>query len=214
MASVPGVVALVLGTIYGLGLTAGPGLGKLLPGHPMQPMMKEGFDAVMGPFFGVPGDLGRILIGVADVLAGVGTLVALWGEQLGLLGPPGRGTLLDLAQSLIVCAYIGSAFIGFGGTGFHVAVGDPDWVPPFVVGFLAVLLLVCRLMVTPDVSPSVVGGFVGLCIVLTVTSLIMRALYGLPLQEAKEKQAEFKKKMEAQMAGPGASTEPLAGATA
>jgi len=209
MMTIPGVVALALGTLYGLGLTAGPGLSKLLPAHPLHKLMKDGFHLLIGPFYGVPGDLFRIVLGIADSCAGVGLLVALWGEFLGLLGPGGPGTLLELAQSLIICACIGSGWINANAVAFDAAVGG-DWKPSLVLALVAAVLLACRLMVTDRVLPLLVGGFVGACLLMLAVSLTCRGLYGTPLKEAREKHAEFQKIMEAEMAGPGASTEPLA----
>jgi len=214
MASVLGVVSLVIGSLYAAFMLAFPGLVKVLPCHPMYPILKFAFDVAYGPFYGMSGDLLRLADGASIMAAGLGLLVALWGEQLGLLGQEGPGSLLGLAQSLVVCAYFGLAWIFFHAAAFHITVGDKSGVaPPAVLGVVAVALLVCRLVVSP-VNLALVGAFAVASLLLLVAMLAMHALYGASTAEIAEKYPEVKKAFEGDAAAPGPSTEPLAGGEA
>ncbi|CAK0873162.1 unnamed protein product [Prorocentrum cordatum] len=215
MASVLGVVSLVISSLYEALVLAFPGLIKLLPCHPMQPILKFAFGVTYGPFYGLSGDLLRSADGASIMAAGLGLLAALWGEQqLGLLGPEGPGSLLGLAQSPVVCAFCGSAWIFFHAAASHIAVGDKSGAaPPAVSGAVAVALLVCRLVVSP-VNLALVGAFAVASLLLLVAMLTMRTLYGAPTAEIAEKYLEVKKAFEGDAAAPGPSMEPLAGGEA
>eukprot|EP00971_Amphidinium_carterae_P092370 1828682-Amphidinium_carterae.1 len=58
------------------------GLGKLLPSHPMYSTLKAEFDKLVGPYLGWPATLLRLVLGLAEVAAGLALLMIIWGEEL------------------------------------------------------------------------------------------------------------------------------------
>jgi len=136
-------VAQVLGSLMGFMYFAGPGLGKLLPFHPMYSQMEPGFKFGMGPFFGMPGDPMRIIIGLANASAGLGMLVALWTPHAML-----KGDMVELSEVLLLCASVGLITISIGAAWFHTAMeGNPG--PMMMMLPMHCIILGCRLQVTP-----------------------------------------------------------------
>ena len=80
-------VSLLIGTLLGTLFFAIAGLGKLLPGHPMHSVFSSTFDKAIGPFFGLPATSLRLVIGFAELSAGLCFIVVPWGLYFGIFGP-------------------------------------------------------------------------------------------------------------------------------
>jgi hypothetical protein len=189
-------VAQILGTLIGLMYTFIAGLGKLLPCHPMYAQLKSGFDTQHGPFFGLPGDLLRWIIGLAGFCAGAGTLVVLWCPH-NLLGD-----LVEPSQVLLLCASCGLITTSLGAAWVHIAVeGNPGAMTMLLP--MHVTILICRLQVTPLDAfkdrglantplfskfpyDSLFEEFLILCAVGLVGAVISRTLFGKPTAEIQE----------------------------
>eukprot|EP00747_Dinoflagellata_sp_TGD_P038134 gnl/TRDRNA2_/TRDRNA2_139486_c0_seq2.p1 gnl/TRDRNA2_/TRDRNA2_139486_c0~~gnl/TRDRNA2_/TRDRNA2_139486_c0_seq2.p1 ORF type:complete len:192 (+),score=25.08 gnl/TRDRNA2_/TRDRNA2_139486_c0_seq2:68-643(+) len=169
-------VAQVLGSLLGFLFFAMAGMGKLVPVHPMYAMMKPGFADKMGPFFGLNGDLLRTIIGLAEVAAGLGYLVGLWGSFFGLI----EGDLLDLCDALLICAPLGMVVIMLCGGWFHIAVeGKPG--PPGPLTVMNLVILGARLKVTPfaELSDKMVVIVFGIVAVVGVAlAVVLRLALG------------------------------------
>lgn len=90
------------------------GSGKLVPGHPLNGEMIEGFKYKNGPCWGVPvagGDAFRISIGIFE-LTGLAFCLCMFGETKAL-------TILSIIGPLMW------AFVTAGGTMTHILSGDP-----------------------------------------------------------------------------------------
>eukprot|EP00927_Polykrikos_kofoidii_P075540 TRINITY_DN71798_c0_g1_i1.p1 TRINITY_DN71798_c0_g1~~TRINITY_DN71798_c0_g1_i1.p1 ORF type:complete len:219 (+),score=40.09 TRINITY_DN71798_c0_g1_i1:64-657(+) len=190
-------MSFISGTLMGLlvGLMSGP--GKLLPFHPMFKKMKLDFEKLTGPFFGLPGDLVRVIIGLAELAAGWGILVALWGG--GVFGVI-TGDLLNLGNCLTICAGIGLIVIFVGALWYHVVVdGSPGPTPVFLV--LLFMLVGSRLQVTPmdgfsSEHQTIIKAFSAVSVVGLIGTVIMRCVGGKTAAELRAVKEELDKPIE------------------
>lgn len=165
------------------------GAGKLVPAHPMYKEMEPGFAKLMGPFFGLPGGLLRVVLGLAYLSAGLGLLTGIWGEYLKKFD----GDLLALDQALLVCVPIGVITIHLGALFFHLAIeGNPG--PPAMFIPMMCLLLYSRLQLTPyetmsEHSQKVIKCFVGVCGAGLVLGCITKCAAGTSTDEIKKTKA-------------------------
>jgi hypothetical protein len=101
LAMLPAVLgSLLIGTPLGFLFLAIAALGKLLPGHPMYNVLVSTFDKAIGPFFGLPATLLRLIIGLAELSAGLVFLVVPWGLYMGVI-PPGLEAASEASRILV-----------------------------------------------------------------------------------------------------------------
>lgn len=185
-------VSLAVGSLFGFMFAAGPGLGKVLPAHPMFKEMVSGMAQLMGPFYGIKGDILRNCLGFPYIAAGLGMIVGLWCEFLGSID----GDLLVLAQALLICAPIGIITIQLGAGWFHIAVdGHPG--PSVVLIPMMALLLYTRLQITPyEIFPSekqiIIQVFIAVCGIGFIGAAISKVVNGEDTETLKDKAAEMK----------------------
>lgn len=101
LAMLPAVLgSLLIGTPLGFLFLAIAALGKLLPGHPMYNVLVSTFDKAIGPFFGLPATLLRLIIGLAELSAGLVFLVVPWGLYMVVI-PPGLEAASEASRILV-----------------------------------------------------------------------------------------------------------------
>ncbi len=191
-AAIAAWVSVVFGTLFGLLLVLMSGAGKLLPFHPMYTKLQPGFEKMMGPFFGLPGDALRIFIGLSEVAAGAGFLVGVWATQLGLV----NADLKVLANALLISDAVAIASLFAGATWYHVAVeGSPGACPVFIL--FAVIIGGTRLVVTPFASFSahyqtIIGAISVASILALIMSVAARSAAGESIASLQKKHGEMK----------------------
>lgn len=79
-------VSLGVGSVLGLLFVCVAGLGKLIPGHPMYNVLKTTYEKAIGPVFGMPASVLRLVIGGAELCAGLCMLLVVWSEYMSLPG--------------------------------------------------------------------------------------------------------------------------------
>eukprot|EP00746_Dinoflagellata_sp_MGD_P112176 gnl/MRDRNA2_/MRDRNA2_49137_c0_seq1.p1 gnl/MRDRNA2_/MRDRNA2_49137_c0~~gnl/MRDRNA2_/MRDRNA2_49137_c0_seq1.p1 ORF type:complete len:204 (-),score=39.35 gnl/MRDRNA2_/MRDRNA2_49137_c0_seq1:142-753(-) len=181
----------VIGTLFGLlmGLLAGP--GKLFKVHPMFKMLEPQFQHVIGNFFGVPHTPIQVLIGLAELVAGWGLLVGLWGQQL--MG----AALRELVDALLICDGVGLLTVMIMAFIFHFMIEGFGFAAPYIVfnGLLGIFIY-CRVEMTGVGAYSVlINSFACVCIVVLVLSLLARVTLGAGLDGLRTKMQAVKAEM-------------------
>ena len=184
MMSAADALVLVVGTLLGILFFLVAGLGKLMPAHPMYQVLGATFERAIGPFFGLSATMTtvlRMVIGAAELAAGLVFLGVFWGEALGLV--PGKAA--PCADALLLCAIIGMINIMTGALIFNLVVEQQikKVVPYFVFIFLLSMLLSEQLEAGSLASLSenwirLIYGFLCICGLGLVLSLAFAAKYG------------------------------------
>mmetsp|Transcript_81440 Transcript_81440/g.263791 ORF Transcript_81440/g.263791 Transcript_81440/m.263791 type:complete len:199 (-) Transcript_81440:98-694(-) len=185
-------VTVIMGTVLALFFVALPGAGKLISGHPFKPNMVFGFDKVFGPFLGCPGIFLRIFIGVGELAAGLGLLIGLWGDALGLYDKD----LSALAKSLIIVAGVALMTLCVTASSMHYYL---DGHPHMFLAMLSVLCLIFVFLRTFLIEPTTWAtqmlcvGFCGALVLLAFVTIIFNKLFGKHQNEVREENLEFQK---------------------
>jgi hypothetical protein len=178
-------VSLVLGCLAAFP-SAYFGFCYLTPrGGPLHQFFKGYYADVVGPFVGWKGDVLRSTIGPAQIVAGVGIIIALWGTCLKII----TGEFGAWVNALLLCALHGMIVVDGVGAVIEGAIGNIGaLVPATILMTMFSISYACRLAITPLAGPQRLFyfAFVLLTGILMLASLITRFLYGLPVADAKK----------------------------
>eukprot|EP00438_Fugacium_kawagutii_P007399 Skav233950 [mRNA] locus=scaffold1382:164765:165761:+ [translate_table: standard] len=198
----PTVLASVsIGTLLGFLFFAIAGLGKLLPGHPMYNVLASTFDRAIGPFFGLPATLLRLIIGTAELSAGLVFLVVPWSLYV---MPDSLSPAFEApSEALLLCAIIGMLFIMAGALAFNwITERKLPKVAPYIV-FIALLMAfgyTQKQLTDFDQMPKKWMGFIQyfcvFCGIAVVVSLLWACKFGITIKELDQRMEEIHKMRE------------------
>jgi len=192
-------VSLFIGTLLGTLFFAIAGLGKLLPGHPMHSVLSSTFDKAIGPFFGLPATFLRLVIGFAELSAGLCFIVVPWGLYFDTFGP----NLKAPVEALLLCAIIGMQAIMIVALVFNCLVeGQLKKIAPYIV-FVALLATFYYIQVDttdfeemPENWILFIYNFFAFCAVGTVITWLWYCKFGSTIEELKERMVEIERMRE------------------
>ncbi|CAJ1373914.1 unnamed protein product [Effrenium voratum] len=190
--SLASVGSLVIGTLLGFLFFAIAGLGKLLPQHPMHAVLRSTFDKAAGPFFGLPSTLLRLVIGLAELSAGLVFMAVPWGVN----GLPADKKAP--AEALLLCAILGMLAIMTGALLFNwIAERQLQKLTPYIV-FITLLILFFRIQVQttdferlPEEWMQFMYYFPAFCGVGMVVSLLWAYKFGITMEELHQRMEEI-----------------------
>mmetsp|Transcript_4359 Transcript_4359/g.10681 ORF Transcript_4359/g.10681 Transcript_4359/m.10681 type:complete len:208 (-) Transcript_4359:140-763(-) len=185
--------SLVLGTFMGLLFFLISGLGKLLPSHPMYSTLKAEFDKLVGPYLGWPATLLRLVLGLAEVAAGLALLMIIWGEELGMLTD---AKVAAIAHAILFCSLAGLITLIAGAGCFHALVeGRMAGVPYVVLDVMLISVGAARIGMgdmekMPRTYQYRIYGFALVCLAGFPLSQCWACVFGISKEEARRRDGE------------------------